>query len=95
MKRVWTDRYGKKIKIKEMTTNHIENCLRFLRNRQEKTFAVALNSVPKFNPEGMASYYSEMEIDGFLKNESDLEFNEYVIAFRKELQRRRNVCNDK
>jgi hypothetical protein len=90
MKRKWVTKSGSKIRIRDMTTQHIKNCIRFLHKNREREFYSLLAASAMFSPDSMASYYAEQEIDNYLEGEPDLEFNEYIIAFKNELKRRNN-----
>jgi hypothetical protein len=88
MKKVWITKTGSRLKIRNMTTQHIKNCISFLYKNREREFYSVVAASSMFSPDSMASYYAEQGIDDYLEGEPDLEFNEYIIAFRHELKRR-------
>jgi hypothetical protein len=82
---LWTTKDGRKIAIKDMTTEHIQNTINLLKRNgfiSVDTFNLYL-STP--GPQGeMAQYYFDQELDEVLSSPT----TEYLDLFEEELQRR-------
>jgi hypothetical protein len=89
MKRVWTTKNGTKLKIKDMTTHHITNCIALL----ERYHSTQLHNAHSF----LNTLHGEMAIETMENNIASLEEDgwqdkaeEYIDSFQKELERRKN-----
>ena len=85
MKRVWTTKNGEKIKIRDMETSHIKNCLNIL-NKYHSRVIVKRDSMSRM----FSKYQDEIdeETDNMLLEGFDDDAQEYINSFEKELERR-------
>lgn len=72
--KIWTTREGEKIRICDMTDDHLRNAIRLCERLHEK--AKALIPFPDFNGE-MAQYYAEQDYDRFLSSTPEESFPLY------------------
>lgn len=79
----WKTKDGTVVKIKDMTTNHIKNCMSMI-ERNFESYKLSI-PYPNFNGE-MAQECAEMEYDGLMQTSVD-ELPTYK-AFEEELIRR-------
>lgn len=85
MKRKWTTREGIKLKIRDMKTSHIKNCIKMLHRYHAKEL-FNLYSMPVFGE--MAELDLENGIQDIEENGWEDEAQEYIDSFEAELQRR-------
>jgi len=88
MKKVWKTKDGKKLKIREMATSHIQNCIKILNKYNKRKTSEILSLPEPFGEE--AARTLDSAIAEFI--ESGLELNnlaeEYIESFEAELRRR-------
>lgn len=79
MKRIWVMKDGTKIKIKNMETSHIKNCVKML----ERKYKEHNNDLDHF----------WFELDGFNPEFHKVDLSEcpYLLAFEKELEKRKEL----
>ena len=81
--KLWKQKDGKKIRIKDMTNSHLMNTIRFLLKYASEEKNYSLCSFPSFNGE-MAQYYAEQEWDA-LDEMDDFEYAEMEYPIFKDL----------
>ncbi len=88
MKRVWKTKGGKKLKIRDMATSHIQNCIKVLKKYNNRKVSEIL-SLPIPNGEEAACAL-ENAIDEFIETGCELAnlAEEYIESFEAELHRR-------
>lgn len=88
MKRVWRTKDGKRIRIRDMATSHIQNCIKVLQKYNKRKVSEIL-SLPTPNGEE-AAFALENAIDDFLETGCELAnlAEEYIDSFEAELHRR-------
>ena len=89
MKRIWKTRDGTKMKIREMSTSHIQNCVKILARTQEARILAIGSSGNALHGEAAMDAFESM-YDDLLENgfdESD-PIQEYIETFERELLRR-------
>lgn len=82
-RKLWTQKDGKKIRIKDMTNLHLTNTISFLLRYAGNEKNYSLCNFPSFNGE-MAQYYAEQEWD-VLNEMDDWEFAEMEYPIFKDL----------
>jgi hypothetical protein len=64
---VWTTKSGERLRICDMTDQHLNNAIALLKRSFEKLLALNISAAysigSSFNPDGMASYYCDRDID--------------------------------
>ncbi len=90
MKRIWKTKGGQRLKIRDMETSHIINCVRILHRHNMARLAQMYSIADMLHGEE-ASLCLERDIcsieeDGF--GENDLA-EQYLFAFQEELERRK------
>jgi len=88
VKRIWIMKSGEKIKIKDMTTKHIKNCIKLLKKYHSNKFSHILQFANTLQSE-IAIETIENEIDDIVENGFNDEAKEYILSFKKELERRK------
>lgn len=87
MKRVWVTKDGQHLKIRDMETSHIKNCIRFLeRYHDAKAYEVA--ALPCFFIGEQAQFHAEQAWDDYVENGFEDEAQEFIDSFKDELSRR-------
>lgn len=81
--KMWKQRDGKKIRIKDMTNSHLMNVIGLLLRYSSQEKSYSLCNFPSFNGE-MAQYYAEQEWDA-LNEIDDWEFAEMEYPIFKDL----------
>lgn len=89
----WRTRDGRILSIRDMTTEHITNCLRMLERALEQHQEAALTGLATFTPGSMAEYYARGEIDMLLLLTVEEAFPKYT-ELRAELMRRTSAAHD-
>lgn len=82
--KLWKQRNGKKIRIKDMTNSHLMNTIRMLLRSATIEKGNSLMCFPSFDGDTMASYYAEQEWDT-LDEMDDWEFAEMEYPIFKDL----------
>lgn len=78
----WTTREGERIALKDMTTDHVENALRYLQKRIKSGDTTVIVTYGGMGWEGDDMWYDEEEVD----RKKDMQ--RWVRRFSKELDRR-------
>ena len=90
MKKTWKTKEGKKLKIKDMTTGHIQNCIKLLEKYDSHCFLNAYKFLDSLHGEiaieTMENNIASAEENGYINEEAQ----EYIESFENELQRRKN-----
>lgn len=88
MRRVWKTKQGKSVRIRDMATSHIQNCIKMLERYNQRKVSEILSMPEPFGEE--AAFALENAIDDFLESGCELEnlAEEYIESFKQELHRR-------
>lgn len=89
MNKVWQCKDGRKIKLEDMTTSHIENTIKMLKYKTIPYWLTMLDACGDA-PDGLSNSYEMYSISNTLKNAE-----KWVKTFEEELERRKNesICN--
>ncbi len=93
MKRIWKTKTGGKIRIKDMSTEHIKNCIKLL----ERYNTHRLHNLLSFQESlvgKQAIIHCENCIEEVLENGWEDKSEEYILSFEKELEKR-TILNEK
>src|ERR1035437_4248960 len=78
----WITQTGEKLKVKEMTTQHIENCIRMLQRH------IATKPEPSYYM-GISDYGEEwVEMENRQNDEQEEMFISWINSFKRELKKR-------
>lgn len=87
MKRIWVTRDGRRLKIKDMTTYHIKNCISLLdRYHLNKLYSIC--SLGNSFLGEVAEQVFDNAVEGILQDGWKDKAQEFIDSFNKELQRR-------
>lgn len=78
---------GEMLPIKDMTTSHIQNCMRMIERMCQAEDSSLACASSMFSGDSMASYYAEREADSIMAQTIEERFPKYE-ELEKELSRR-------
>ena len=87
MKRIWITRDGRKLKIKEMETSHINNCISMLKRIQSNQLKSMYDYSMCLNGE-MAILEMEQAIEQIEEEGMEGIEQDYIDSFENELEKR-------
>jgi hypothetical protein len=87
MRRTWTVKDGTKVKIKNMKTSHIRNCIRMLGRCHDALLLQAYSAIDGLHGE-MAIECAEDAVATIEENGFGDNADEFLFAFEEELRRR-------
>jgi hypothetical protein len=65
--KLWKTKEGHRLRICDMTDQHIKNAMRYLRRAAEESLSNEISAAysvsSSFNPDGMAAYYADQDIE--------------------------------
>ena len=88
MKRIWRTKDGQKIKVSNMTIEHLRNAIGVLQRHHSSSVAMAYEAVGFFHGE-IAISLAEAEIDRLEGGECDCGACQWIDTLKQELGRRR------
>jgi hypothetical protein len=94
MRRTWTTKDGTKLKIRNMETSHIKNCIRMLERYHENERALGWGAIGGLSGE-MAIEAAESAMLSLEENGFEDKADEFIFAFEQELERREEERNDR
>jgi hypothetical protein len=94
MRRTWTTKNGTKIKIKNMETSHIKNCIRMLERYHGYEEYLGWTAIDGLRGE-MAIEAAESAMLSLEENGFEDKADEFIFAFEQELERREEERNDR
>lgn len=83
MKKIWTTIDGKKLKIYEMETSHINNCIRMLEKQVEELIDMGEDFIDASGDTDGTCNLGCWDVSADIDRKND-----YIIAFKEELRRR-------
>jgi len=93
MRRTWKTKDGTKIKIKDMESSHIKNCIRMLERCHEHEKYLAWTATGGLTGE-MAIEAAETAMLSLEENGFNDRADEFIFAFEQELERRQRKENE-
>ena len=79
----WETKDGTEIRIKDMETSHIENCIRMLQRKFKDGKAIVIEQGGSMGADNMDIDFWEEEVD------RTKEYKDWIKTFKKELKRRK------
>jgi len=93
MRRTWKTKDGTKIKIKDMESSHIKNCIRMLERCHEHEKYLGWTAIGGLTGE-MAIEAAETAMLSLEENGFNDRADEFIFAFEQELERRQRKENE-
>lgn len=87
MKRIWKTKSGQKLKIKDMSTEHIKNCIGLL-NHYHSAKSNSLCAFGNMLTGEIAQAHFDGMLEDLYENGWEDKAEDYIYSFEKELERR-------
>jgi len=87
MKRIWKTKSGQKLKIKDMSTEHIKNCIGLL-NRYHSAKSNSLCAFGNLLTGKIATAHFDDMLEDIYENGWGDKAEDYIDSFERELERR-------
>lgn len=84
----WKTKDGLLIPIKKLSDSHLLNCIRMIERMDRQNLSAAYSCLSSFNPDSMASFYCEQDIDRMEEEPLEDRSPEYA-ALIEEAERRK------